>query len=99
MSNALLRGGKMLSNICNECKAPLFEIDGEIKCLNCNTTASKKLKPKVKADSKIEDIKIVERNLREQLKEEKDPVKIKNILESIEKCVDLIKKLGENNES
>ena len=99
MSEALLKGEKMLSSVCPNCYAPLFEKDGQVRCLNCLKEIPQVQTQKVESSSLIDDIKRVQNNLRLQLKTEGDPVKVKNILESIEKCIDLIKKLGEDNGS
>ena len=99
MSDALLKGEKMLSSVCNICYAPLFEKNGKVRCLNCQKDSQEIPKPKIESNSRISEIKEVENRLRQQLKTETDPSKVKNILESIEKCIDLIKKLGDENGS
>lgn len=41
MTGYLLNGGKMLSEICPKCGAPLFEVKGEKMCVVCENTEKK----------------------------------------------------------
>jgi UPF0148 protein len=42
MAEYLLKGGKMLSKACPECKAPLFEYKGDTFCVVCREKAQEK---------------------------------------------------------
>lgn len=52
MAVHLLNGGKMLSEMCPECGAPLFEINGRKTCVVCAET--KKEEPEEKPEIKAE---------------------------------------------
>jgi UPF0148 protein len=43
MTGYLLNGGKMLSEICPKCGAPLFEVKGKKMCVVCQNTADEEL--------------------------------------------------------
>lgn len=52
MAVHLLNGGKMLNEMCRECGAPLFEINGRKTCVVCAET--KKTEPKDNSQIKAE---------------------------------------------
>ena len=94
MSHALLHGQKMLSIICPVCKAPLFEKEGQIKCLECNREVVVQQEDKIGSNTLENDIITTIDKLQNQLHVESDPTKIKDILISINTCVEILNKIG-----
>ena len=81
MASYLLTGGKMLSVTCEDCGAPLFEIEGKQCCVVCKELG----KPDVSGDNK--------QNLPEKPAEQKFPVpagdsqSYPSVIESLEQAI------------
>ncbi len=63
MAVYLLNGGKMLSEICPKCSAPLFEVKGCKTCVVCEERAKEEkepdTKPTVKSEAVCPDVKSI----------------------------------------
>jgi UPF0148 protein len=82
VTSLLLSGARMTAQHCPTCSFPLFEKDGKTFCPNCTKEE--------KTDGNLFDKK--EEELRELLAREREPEKIKPILE----CLLLLRRLGEH---
>jgi UPF0148 protein len=88
MAKLLLSKATMLQYHCADCKSPLFEKEGRIICPICEHDYTKKEKEKEEPVKKA--LKKKKEELLRKLEEEKDPKKIAEIVEAIEK-IDKIK--------
>ncbi len=97
ITEMLLAGGKMLGVHCGNCKSPLFEFQGKIKCPICGDMQKKsEAKSKVGSDALDKLEKILHKKLDEmsiQLEKETDNQKILELLKSISETLEAIGKL------
>ncbi len=102
-SKALAKGWKMLSKHCDSCGLPLFLVDDREVCVYCRdeTLEKKESAEKMASTGQTEGTKniedVIHRKLNEllqKLDKETEIIRMKDILESIEMCVRILKNLN-----
>jgi UPF0148 protein len=91
MAGLLLSRATMLQYHCAECKSPLFEREGKIICPVCGEFKYEKEKEEKAAPPEIRNtLEKKRRELLKQLEKEKDPKKIAEIADALEKITKML---------